>query len=93
MSNDLTLDCENIYKEKEMLRGDRGRLEEREKTLAVNQDIFQTMRTKEETCMNIQKGEFEIAQIFFRKGRVKFEENKRIFKVNQDDFHLTRTKD
>ena len=56
MSNDLTLDCENMYKERDVLRGDRGRLEDRERTLVVNQDIFLKMRTTEETCMNIRKG-------------------------------------
>ena len=69
LRNDLMLDCENMYNARELLKGDRGRLEDREQALAVHQDMLQQVKIEEEAFMLHRRGELEIAQICLRKDR------------------------
>ena len=89
--NDLTTDCENMYNAKELLKGDRGRLEDGERNLVVNQDMFQQVKMEEEECMLLRRGDLEMVQICLRKDREHLEEEKMIFMANQVDIHLQRT--
>ena len=88
--NDLTSDCENICNAKELLKGDRGKLEDGEWNLVVHQNMFQQVKMEEEKCMLLRRGDLEMVQICLRKDREHLEEEKMIFTANQVDIHIKR---
>ena len=79
LRNDLMLDCENMYNARELLKGDRERLEDGEQALVVHQDMLQQVKMEEEAFMLHRRGELEIVQISLRKDRQNLEEEKKKF--------------
>ena len=79
LRNDLMLDYENMYNARELLKGDRGRLEDGEQALVVHQDMLQQVKMEEEAFMLHRRGELEIVQISLRKDRQNLEEEKKKF--------------